>query len=1021
MSAFNKSMKIFSWTAFAIAMIVYYFSAERTGSLWDCGEFVLGAYKLQVVHPPGAPLFLLIGRLFAWVATIFSDNPSNISYAVNLMSGLFTAFGALLIAQSTSMLTKLAWLGKEVKPDQSESLLLGVSGLAAGLAMAFSTSIWFSAVEGEVYGMSTFFTCLTIWAAIKWYFLPNNKETDRWLVFTAYAVGLSIGVHLLSVLAIPFLAILFYIKKFEKHNIKGYAISIFLGMILVAFYQKIVIVGIPVLWKYFDILMVNSFGLPFHSGLIPTILVLGGMFYYGFNYAVKKKSQIGQLLVMSALMVIIGFSTIGIVVIRANADTPVNMNTPTDVTRLLPYINREQYGDRPLVSGPHFDSEVGSYAREKRYGRVGDKYKIIDEKVSYEYKNKDKMLFPRVQDKSQGRERLHKEYWYPYLMGKPYGNKKRPGMAYNLKFFFKYQVSWMYWRYFAWNFVGRQNFDQGYYPWDHTSGNWESGITPIDEARLYNMEALPDTIKDDMSRNHYFFIPFLLGLFGFVFHFMRKKKDFGALLFLFFITGLGIIIYANEPPNEPRERDYVFVGSFLTYCIWIGMGAVAMFHVFTNKWKLNKQMSTIIASALVLIAPIIMGFQNFDDHTRRDHTAARDYASNFLTPLDKDAILFTYGDNDTYPLWYAQEVEGIRTDVRVVNLSLIAVDWYIEKLRKQQNLSPPIKLTIPTDSYRGKNRNQVFLHTRSGKFGPPKNIYNALNEIADPRNINSQGLTVLSADKISIPINKEKIVSNGILERKELSQMEDQIVINLGGKTYITKDQLAVIDLIGSNINDRPIYFATTCQNEKLLGLNDFMQLEGLGLKIIPIRSTTDKTFGIYGSGRVNTEKSFDGVMNKWKWGNFDKEDTYVTGSYAAGSQSMKMTILRTAMDFLKQGKNTEANKLAKKYFEAFPHMNFAYDAQSMPMINVLMSTKNYTEAKKHIRILANEAKQYMEFFETLDDDDLSSFRQQMRMMTRVADDVLQVSKSVDDPAFNAEIEEMVGQYVKPVSRNLLN
>ncbi len=1000
-------------------MAVYFLSAERTGSLWDCGEFVLGAYKLQVVHPPGAPLFLLVGRMFAWVASIFSSDPATIAFAVNLMSGLFTAFGAMLIAQSTSMFSKLAWLGRgNDTTDSNQNIILGVAGMAAGLSMAFSTSIWFSAVEGEVYGMSTFFTTLTIWAAVKWYYLPDSKQTDKWLVFAAYAVGLSIGVHLLSLLAIPFLAILYYIKKYEKHTMIGYGMSVVIGMILVWFYQKVVIVGIPALWKAFEIPMVNSFGMPFHSGLIPVAIILAALFYFGFKYAVKKKNDLAELLIMSALMVVIGFSTIGIVVIRANADTPVNMNTPTDVTRLLPYINREQYGERPILKGPHFDSNVSGYSKEKRYGRVGDKYAVVDEKLSYEYRAKDEMLFPRVQDKAQGRETLHKRYWYPHLMGKEYGNKKRPGMLYNIKFFVQYQMGWMYWRYFLWNFVGRQNFSQGYFPWNHADGNWESGVTFIDEARLYNMDALPDAIKNNESRNHYFFLPLLFGLFGLLFHFMKTKKDFGALLFLFIITGIGIVVFVNEPPNEPRERDYVFVGSFLTYAIWIGMGAVAMFTVFKDKFKLNSTVATVIASGLVLLAPLLMGFQNFDDHSRHDHTGARDYASNFLTPLDENSIIFTYGDNDTYPLWYAQEVEGIRTDVRVVNLSLIAVDWYIEKLRHKQNNSEAINMSIPTEAYRGKKRNQVFINPRTK--GNPMNVFRVLKEIANPKNV-VNGQTIMSTNKLIIPVDKQKMLEKGIITGATNDSLIQGIPINLGKKTYITKDQLAVIDLIASNINDRSIYFATTCQNEKLLGLNDFTQLEGLGLKLVPVRTPSDKSFGIYGSGRVNLERTYDSVMNRWKWGNFDKEDTFVTGSYAAGAQSLKMTIIRTAMEFLKEGKNTEADNLAKKYFEAFPNYNFSYDAQIIPAINILIQVKDYKEAKKQLRILANEVKQHMDFYATLDKEELESFKQEASMMFRAMSDVINNSKLVDDPEFAAKINNLMGDYANMKLNNLLN
>ena len=985
-------------------------SAERVGSLWDCGEFVLGAYKLQVVHPPGAPIFLLIGRMFTWVATIFSDTPSDIAFAINIMSGMSTSLAAVFAGWVTMMFGKIGLVGRYGNTDEGQNIALSFAGLTTGLATAFASSIWFSAVEGEVYAMSTMFTALTYWAAVKWYFLPDEKDSDRWLVVSLFAAGLSIGVHLLSLLTFPAIALLYYYKKYEKRSLLGGILALLAGVAAIAFYQKVIIVMIPTLWKNMDIFMVNSMGMPVHSGLIPTTLVLGAIAYLVLRYAHKKGNYTLQLFTVASILVTVAFSTIGTVVIRANADTPVNMNTPSDATRLLPYLNREQYGERALVYGPHYDAKPKKVDREERYGLVGDKYEIVDEKFTYQYANKDKILFPRIGHTESSRPDLHKMY-RQRLTGDLQG---KPGMGYNMAFMMKYQVSWMYWRYFMWNFVGKQNGDQGYYYWDKKDGNWLSGIKPIDEAKLYNMDAVPDTMANNKANNTYYFLPLFFGLFGLLWHFSRSRLEFVSLLILFLLTGLGIILYSNQPPNEPRERDYIFAGSFMAFSMWIGMGVLAVYDLLKTKANMSGMMPGVIAGVLVISAPIIMGFQNFDDHSRADITASRDYAANFLHSVEKNAILFTYGDNDTYPLWYAQEVEGIRTDVRVVNLSLIAVDWYINKLRSKVNDSAPIKLTLSADAIRGKKRNQVFFYNPDNPadkvIDVPMPALKALEFVGSPRNEND-GQTIITSKHLFIPVNESKYRATGLL-KGDTTEYVKKIDIRYGkGKNYLLKDDLAVLDIIASNFYDRPIYFATTCKNEKLQGLNDYMQLEGLALRLIPIKTASDKTMAIYGSGRTDLDAIYNNVMTKWKWGNFDKKDLFVDKNYMAEVQAMKMSMLRASAGLSQIGDHARAADMAKKYFEGFPHMNFAYDAGVIPFINILVRAGEFEEAKKHLRILAKESDQYMKFYESLDNDDMSSFEQDMGYYVRGITDILRLSRELQDPDFDKEMNDLLGQY----------
>ncbi|MEO5907185.1 MAG: DUF2723 domain-containing protein, partial [Saprospiraceae bacterium] len=539
----KKLAVITGWIAFAIAFIVYCFSVEPTGSLWDCGEFILGAYKLQVVHPPGAPLFLLVGRLFTWVADMVSNNPEDIAFSVNLMSAASTSMCAAFVAWTTITFSRLSMVGRNQPLTKEQSFVTCGAGLAAGLATAFCSSIWFSGVEGEVYAMSTMFTTLTVWAAVRWYGMEDTPEADRWLIFAVYCAGLSIGVHLLSLLTFPALGLLYYFKKYKTVNFGGLVLALIGGALMIPVIQKIVIVGVPSLWSKMELLMVNSFGLPIHSGIIPTILILVGLSIFGIRWARKRNNGLAERLIVTMILLVISFSTIGVVVIRANANTPINMNDPSDAMRLIPYLNREQYGERPLVRGPHYEADPVDTEKEDRYGIVGDRYEVVDQKLTYIYRDEDKILFPRISHSDGPRPSLYRRW-----MGDENG---KPSMGFNLEFFFRYQIGWMYWRYFMWNFAGRENGEQGNEPWNPKNGHWISGFNFLDSARLFNMEKMPETMKNNQTRNRYYMIPLIMGIIGLFYQYKRQKRDFTALIVLFFFTGIGIILYSNQPPNEP--------------------------------------------------------------------------------------------------------------------------------------------------------------------------------------------------------------------------------------------------------------------------------------------------------------------------------------------------------------------------------------------------------------------------------------------------------------------------------------
>lgn len=1014
MKGFRQNSNITGWIVFALSMIVYYFSVERTGSLWDCGEFILGAHKLQVVHPPGAPLFILIGRFFGLLGEMISSEPSTIAFMVNLMSGICGAFTAAFIGWGTMMMGKLALVGRENEPSASENIALCAAGLVGGLSTAFISSIWFSAVEGEVYAMSTFFTAMTVWAMIKFYYLPEGPRADKWFIFSLFAAGLSVGVHLLSLLTLPALALLYYFKKYKNQNLFGAGLAMLAGVAWLIFVQKIVIVGIPTLWSKFELPMVNSAGLPVHSGIIPVLLIIGSLVFLGLRYAHKRQNQLAQLLIVAATLTMIGFSTIGVVVIRANANTPVNMNNPSDVFRLLPYINREQYGERALINGPDFTFDgQPKYDQEERYGLVNDDhYEIVDYKLSTSYKAKDKSFFPRMSDNTMGRPKIYRQ-WINKKTGKPtFGD--------NLGFFFNYQIGWMYVRYFMWNFVGRQNGTQGFYNWDEKDGNWLSGIGPIDSARLYNQSSLPETIKNNFQRNTYYFIPFILGLLGMIFHFSKKKKDFLALLVLFIITGIGIIVYTNQPPNEPRERDYVLVGSFFTYCMWLGMGVLFLFQFIRTKIAGNT--SAIAAGAIGLAAPLLLVTQNFDDHSRMNQSGSRDYANNFLESCDPNAIIFTYGDNDTYPLWYAQEIEGIRTDVRVCNLSLINVDWYIDQMRRKVNDSPPIKMSIPAEAYRGHKRLQIPV--RPSPAGQYMDSRRVIAEIArdSPNNNGQEGnfryYGISPASKLILPIDRNKAIASGLMSTSD-TMPNPRIEFNLNERAILRGD-MAIIDMINQNIYDRPIYFSVTSQQEKLLGLNDFMQLEGLGLKLIPIKTPSDRNFGIYGSGRVAPDKILDRVKNKFKWGGFDKEKMFVNHSYGPSLSAHRMIMWKALTAFVENNEAAKAEELSDTYFKAFPHMNFPYDGRTVPFIGAYAQTGNKEKATKHLKILIDETADYMQFFDSLDEEDRNlTWRSDIGFWNNTIAQIQQTARVIGDANLDKEINDKLGPYM--TTTNLRN
>ncbi|MGK0389446.1 MAG: hypothetical protein ACI94Y_002186 [Maribacter sp.] len=984
---YKQLSNIAGWMVFGIATIIYAITAEPTGSLWDCGEFITGAYKLEVVHPPGAPVFLMIGRFFTMIAELI--NPEYISYSINLMSGICSAAAAMFVCWTTIIFGKISLVGREGETDGPQNLALAGAGLVAGLSTAFCSSIWFSAVEGEVYAMSTMFTTLVVWGMSKWYSLPDEIESDRWIVFSLFMAGMSIGVHLLSLLTLPAMALLYYFKKYDDHKPVGVVAAGLAGVMVMILIQYFVIIGVPTIWTWMEFMTVNGLGLPQHSGVVPLILLFTGVIWAGIHFASKLRMPELQYATVAFATILVAFSTIGVVVIRASVNTPINMNNPSNAMRLLPYVNREQYGERPLLSGPSFLTDPIKSESEDRFDYVEAKgaYEATDQKLSYVYPDNSNMLFPRL---GHDREQLYMQWLdIDYLRdannqprrdanGKPILEREL-GLGDNLKFFFNYQIKWMYIRYFMWNFSGRQNGQQGYYSWDPGKGHWISGIPFIDNGRTGDASMLTSEMKNDQARNTYFMLPFIFGLIGMFYLFKTRPKEAFALLALFFMTGIAIIIYSNQPPNEPRERDYVLVGSFFTYCIFIGMGVLALFELFRNRLKLDGTISAGLASGIIIIAPALMGFQNYDDNNRAEHYGARDYASNFLNSVDENAIIFTYGDNDTYPLWYAQEVEEIRTDVRVVNLSLIQVDWYIDQLRRKVNDSEAIKFITPSENIRGKRRPQFLENTVWGRKSIQE-VVSFMGVESHPVQLRGGGRVEshLPTRQMYIDVDSAAVSNSDWVADDKKGDIVKRMNFNIPAGKRIMKGDLAMLDIVASNINDRPIYYAVTVRDENLLGLKPFLQLEGLALRLVPVTTTkTDddlRGLGVLGYGYVDADKMHENVTTKWAWGGFDSDkNLFVDDKYGPSTQSMHYAIKRCIKTLVAQGKGQKAEEMLDKYFQSFPNQNFAYDWTSISFMEMYADIGKYDKAKPHIEILLDNTVEQLAFLDAQDAGMLSS------------------------------------------------
>ncbi len=964
--SFNKLNTLFGWVSFVFAFVVYSLTTEPTGSLWDCGEFISASYRLQVVHPPGAPLFLLIGRFFS----LFAGSPENVAIAVNMVSVVSSALCVMFTFWITTYFAKKMFTENNEELSMINRLAIVASGLVAAGTLTFTDTFWFSAVEAEVYAASSFFMSFTFWCILKWERVATQPGANRWLVFIAYVVGLAIGVHLLNLLVIPGIVLVYYYRMYQP-NRNRLLIALGVGFVLLFFVQLFVIPGIPSLAAKFDVFFVNTLGMGFNSGTLFFALLLITAVIVGIYISQVRQKVLLNTILISFAFILIGYSSYAMVVIRSNANTPIDMNNPDDPLNLVYYLNREQYGDRPLLKGPHFMAKPVRYEKtEPRYIRGEEKYEVTHHDYKTIYNPKDEMFFPRVYD---GNDQGHVD-GYRRWANIPEG--RDPKMSENIRFFTRYQLGHMYWRYFMWNFSGRQNDDQGMRPTDVLEGNWISGIAPIDAMRLGPQKNMPDDMKENPSRNRYFMIPFILGIIGIVTQFKREKHGILINTVLFITTGILLIVYLNPPPYEPRERDYVFVGSFQVFCTWVGIGVLGLF--FFIKKYLSPASALGIAAAIGLIgSPVVMGQQNWDDHDRSGRYMSTDFARNYLKSCLPNAILFTNGDNDTYPLWYVQNVEGYRTDVRVVNLSLLNAADYVESLRIAHYDSKPFKLSFTQDQIRTGRRDRVFYQEKNPFANP--NQYYELSDVMkfvandeDPRmkmrGPSGEPEAYLPTKKFKITINKDEIIRKGIVRDIYRDSIVDEMRFELPG-TNLTRASLILLDVMANNLWDRPVYFTTTTGSETYVGLQNYFQVEGLCYKVVPIYTTqSPDEVQLRQYGFMDTEKLYAQLTDSFTWGGMEEGEVWVDDKMRLVPRVLRQTFVRTANRLIQQGQNEKAIALLDECMKDIPDHNLPLEGFNIDLAEAYYGAGAQEKGREIVDIIVNrvlEKGKYLKQFRT--------------------------------------------------------
>lgn len=994
MKKFDRLNIIVGWLTFAVAAFTYLMTMEPTASFWDCGEFITTSYKLEVGHPPGAPFFMIMGRFF----NLFASNPSHVAIMVNSMSALASAFTILFLFWTITHIAQ-----KLVTPENGEYTMgqiiaiLG-AGVVGGLAYTFSDSFWFSAVEGEVYATSSLFTALVFWAILKWENIADEPHANRWIILIAYLMGLSIGVHLLNLLAIPAMVFVYYFRKYPVTR-KGIILSLLASLLILGVVMYGIIPGVVTIATWFELLFVNGMGLPFNSGAVIYAILLVGSIIFGILYTIRKKLVLWNTVLISLIVILIGYSSFAMIVIRSSANPPMDQNNPDNAFALLGYLNREQYGDRPLVYGQYYNTPLIKYENDKPYYiEKNGKYVIADMRQKPVYDSSLSTFFPRMYSREDSHVKAYKEW--ADIKGRPVsvtdddGQQKTihiPTFFENLTFFFRYQVGYMYFRYFMWNFSGRQNDIQG--QGEITNGNWITGINFIDKIRLGDQNKLPVELKNNKGRNKYYMLPFILGIIGIVFMYNRGaigRKYLWTVFLLFFMTGLAIVIYLNQTPLQPRERDYAYAGSFYAYAMWIGLGVLALYEGL-KKYVPDTFAAGISALGALMLVPVIMGAQNWDDHDRSNRYTCRDFGANYLKTGKPDAVIFTNGDNDTFPLWYNQEVEGVRTDMRVCNLSYLQTDWYIDQMRSKAYNSDPLPISFTHDQYVQGKRDVVYLLDDPRVKGGEVELNQALDFVKDddPRTKLAQAdnAAYIPAKKLFLVVDKQAVIKNHAVEPEDYDKIVDTLKIDLSNKHYLTKDELMVLDMIAHNNWKRPLYFAITVGRDKYINLQDYFQLEGLAYRLVPIKTKTD---GL-DVGRVDTKDMYVNMMDNFKWGNMNNPKVYIDENNGRMMMNIQSTFDRLAEALVAEGQKDKAIKVLDRCNELIPNSIVPWGYFAMTMADTYFKAGQAEKGKEMINTIMNNLDGDLTFYFQLDramrnsvDDDIQRDLYFMREMTMI-------------------------------------
>lgn len=1017
MSTYKIANNVVGWLVFFVAAFVYVSTIEPTASWWDCGEYISASYKLMVGHEPGAPMFQMIARFFALFA---GDDVTQVARWVNTMSALASAFTILFLFWSITHFAKKLVVGKDGDENNIANIIAVMgSGIVGGLAFTFSDSFWFSAVEGEVYALSSMFTALVFWVILKWEEVADEPHADRYIVLIALLFGMSIGVHLLNLLAIPAITFVYYFKKYQPTQ-KGFIITGIASLAILVFVQYGVIPYVVKVASWFELLFVNTAGLPFNSGLYFYLVLLCAAIVFGLYYTKKQGMVTANTAILSLMMLLIGYSAYTLTVVRSVANPPMDESNPDNVFALQSYLNREQYGDRPLFYGQFFNADyVGKEEGGKIYHQAEDKYEVIGRKSVAQYDPKMSGLFPRMYS-SQSHHIAEYKSW----TGAKGGNIK-PSFGQNMAFLFKYQIGHMYLRYFMWNFAGRQNDIQGH--GELNKGNWVSGISFIDEMRLGPQDNLPISMTSNKAYNKFYMLPLILGLIGFVFQYYRDKESAWLVGLMFLMTGLAIVIYLNQYPFQPRERDYAYVGSFYAFAIWIGLGVAAIFDAL--KEKAPAAVSASLATVLAFSAPGIMAAEGWDDHDRSDRYAARDIAVNYLESCAPNAILFTNGDNDTFPLWYAQEVEGVRTDVRVVNLSLFNTNWYIDQLRRKAYDADQLPFTFSEDALLGEKRLQIPIQPDyyEQRFG--KRIGNQHIELADAlafvRSDDKRALletrvgdfNYLPTGNLKFTVDSAKVMETGTVRPEEAGRIVKEMKWRLSGSS-ITRNHLMVLDLIAETNWERPIYFAVTVGGDNYLGLQKYFQIEGLAYRLTPIESNNKDGQ----TGEVDVVAMYENMVNKFKWGNMKSPEVYHGTETVRMSLNYRSMFARLANALIEEGEKEKALKTLDRCMEAMPHESILLNFSAAGLAEGYYKLEEFEKANDIALKLMDVYSQEMEYYLMLDREEVArlgnepdiamSVLQKLLILARVhkQDDVLE--------QLEARFDEIESKYMNsPLAR----